>query len=111
MSGKESRISRLKHEDVLDRMEQRLVRGPQKMNTRRETIEHRCGTIKMWVGATHFQMMMLKHVGREMSLHVLAYNIKRVMNTKGVESLRAALSDFLLRLCLYVKQLGSAIAH
>ena len=94
-TGKERRVSRWEHEEVLDRMEQRLVRDPQKMNTRRETVEHPYGTIKMWMGATHFQMTTLKHVSTEMSLHVLAYNMKRVMNILGVESLIEAIRAFL----------------
>ena len=94
-TGKERRVSRWEHEAVLDRMEQRLVRDPQKMNTRRETVEHPYGTLKMWMGATHFQMTTLKHVSTEMSLHVLAYNMKRVMNILGVESLIEAIRAFL----------------
>ena len=99
-TGKERRVSRWEHEAVLDRMEQRLVRDPQKMNTRRETVEHPYGTIKMWMGATHFQMTTLKHVSTEMSLHVLAYNMKRVMNILGVESLIEAIQAFLWQLWL-----------
>jgi hypothetical protein len=51
------------------------------MRQRRETVEHPFGTIKFWMGSTHFQMKTLKRVGTEMALHVLAYNLKRVMNT------------------------------
>jgi len=50
---------------------------------RRETVEHPFGTIKSWMGATHFQMKTLKKVRTEMALHVLAYNLKRVMNILG----------------------------
>ena len=46
------------------------------MRQRRETVEHPFGTIKYWMGATHFQMKTLKKVGTEMALHVLAYNLK-----------------------------------
>jgi transposase len=94
-TGKERRVSRWEHEAVLDRTEQRIVRDPQKMNIRRETVEHPFGTLKYWMGATHFQMTTLKHVKTEMSLHVLAYNIKRVMNILGVESLIEALRALL----------------
>jgi len=93
--GKERRVSRWEHEDVLDRMERRLVRDPEKMNTRRETVEHPYGTIKSWMGATHFEMRTLQHVKTEMSLHVLAYNLKRVMNILGVKSLTEAIQAFL----------------
>jgi transposase len=109
-TGKERRVSRWEHEEVLDRMEQRLVRDPQKMNTRRETVEHPYGTLKMWMGATHFQMRTLKHVSTEMSLHVLAYNMKRVMNILGVKSLIEAIQAFLFRLYLSVWQPGLVIS-
>jgi transposase len=99
-TGKERRVSRWEHEDVLDRMERRLVRDPEKMNTRRETVEHPYGTIKSWMGATHFEMRTLKHVKTEMSLHVLAYNLKRVMNILGVKSLIEAIQAFLCHIWL-----------
>jgi hypothetical protein len=54
------------------------------MRTRRETAEHPFGTIKSWMGSTHFQMRTLKHVSTEMSLHVLAYNLKRAMRILGI---------------------------
>jgi len=55
------------------------------------TVEHPFGTIKYWMGYTHFQMKTLKHVGTEMALHVLAYNLKRVMNIIGIRPLIAAM--------------------
>jgi hypothetical protein len=54
------------------------------MRTRRETAEHPFGTIKSWMGSTHFQMRTLKHVSTEKSLHVLAYNLKRAMRILGI---------------------------
>jgi hypothetical protein len=59
------------------------------MRLRRETVEHPFGTIKSWMGYTHFQMKTLKHVGTEMALHVLAYNLKRVINIIGIAPLIA----------------------
>ncbi len=59
--------------------------------TRRNTVEHPFGTIKSWMGATHFQMRTPKKVGTEMALHVLAYNLKRVMNILGIRPLIAAM--------------------
>ena len=101
-SGRERRVSRWEHEAILDKMEHRLARDPEKMRTRRETVEHPYGTLKAWMGATHFQMTTLKHVGTEMSLHVLAYNLRRVMNIMGVESLIEAIKALLLTyLCLF----------
>ena len=61
------------------------------MNIRKGTVEHPFGTIKSWMGATHFQMKRLKNVSTEMSLHVLAYNLKRVISIMGQESLIAAM--------------------
>lgn len=60
------------------------------MRQRRETVEHPFGTIKSWMGATHFQMRTLKRVATEMALHVLAYNLKRAMSIMGVNPLIAA---------------------
>ena len=69
----------------------RLDREPERMRTRRETVEHPFGTLKAWMGYTHFQMKTLKHVSTEMSLHVLAYNFKRVLAILGVTPLFQAI--------------------
>ena len=89
--GKERRITRWEHEHVVEAAERRIDEHPEKMRTRRETVEHPFGTIKSWMGATHFQMKTLKKVATEMALHVLAYNLKRVMNILGVAPLIAAI--------------------
>src|ERR1700676_2751494 len=89
--GKERRISRWEHEAVLETVQDRLDRNPDKMRGGRETVEHPCGTIKAWMGATHFQMRRLPKVASEMALHVLAYNMKRVMQILGVCGLMAAM--------------------
>ncbi len=91
-TGKERRITRWEHEHVLEAVQRRLDEHPEKMRQRRETVEHPFGTIKSWMGATHFQMRTLKRVGTEMALHVLAYNLKRVMNIMGIVPLIAAMS-------------------
>jgi hypothetical protein len=78
------RITRWEHEAVLDTMQRRLDRQPQAMTLRRRTIEHVFGTLKHWMGSTHFLMRGLKHVATEMSLHVLAYNLKRVIKLLGM---------------------------
>ena len=85
------RVSRWEHEDVLDRVQDRLDAEPERMRIRRETAEHPFGTIKSWMGSTHFQMKTLKHVCTEMSLHVLAYNLKRAMSILGVKPLIQAI--------------------
>jgi transposase len=90
-TGKERRITRWEHEHVLEAVQQRLDEHPEKMRQRRETVEHPFGTIKSWMGATHFQMKTLKRVATEMALHVLAYNLKRVMNIMGPGPLIAAM--------------------
>jgi transposase len=89
--GKERRITRWEHEEVLDEVKRRLDEHPEKMRQRRETVEHPFGTIKYWMGYTHFQMKTLKKVGTEMALHVLAYNLKRVINIIGTGPLIAAM--------------------
>ncbi len=72
-------------------MQQRLDEHPDAMRLRRETVEHPFGTIKMWMGATHFLMKRLKNVKTEMALNVLAYNLTRVMNIIGIKPLMAAI--------------------
>jgi hypothetical protein len=90
-TGKERRIKRWEHEAVLDTMQRRLDHAPEKMRVRRETAEHPFGTIKAWMGATHFLMKTLPKVSTEMSLHVLAYNLKRVMKVLGVVPMMKAM--------------------
>ena len=85
------RISRWEHEAILDVVEARLDQEPERMSARRNTVEHPFGTIKLWMGYTHFQMKTLERVSTEMSLHVLSYNLKRVMNIMGVGALIAAM--------------------
>ena len=91
-TGKQRRITRWEHEQVLEAVQQRLDEHPEKMCQRRETVEHPFGTIKYWMGYTHLQMKTLKRVGTEMALHVLAYNLKRVINIMGIGPLIAAMS-------------------
>jgi transposase len=90
-TAKERRITRWEHEHILEAVQRRLDEHPEKMRQRRETVEHPFGTIKSWMGSTHFQMKTLKHVGTEMALHVLAYNMKRVMRILGVGGLMEAI--------------------
>jgi Transposase DDE domain len=77
---------------VLDRMQARLERTPEAMTIRRQTVEHPFGTIKAWMGSTHFLMKTLEKVETEMSLQVLAHNLKRMINILGVESRLKALA-------------------
>jgi transposase len=97
-TGKERRISRWEHEDVLDAMQRRLALDPDIMRLRRSTVEHPFGTLKAWMGSTHFLTMTLERVSTEMSLHVLAYNLKRVINLMGVESLIEAIRESMIYL-------------
>jgi transposase len=90
-SGKERRITRWEHEHVLEAVQRRLDEHPEKMRQRRETVEHPFGTIKARMGATHFLMKTLPRVASEMALHVLAYNMTRVMSIIGVRPLTAAI--------------------
>ena len=85
------RIKRWENEDVLDRMQDRLDRMPEAMGVRRQTVEHPFGTLKAWMGATHFLTRTLDKVRTEMSLHVLAYNLKRMISIFGAAPLMAAI--------------------
>ena len=89
--GAQRRITRWEHEHVLDAVQRRLDTNPQAMRVRRETLEHPFGTLKMRMGATHFLMKRLPKVATEMALHVLAYNLTRVMNIIGITPLLAAI--------------------
>jgi transposase len=90
--GPERRITRWEHEHLLDAVQQRLDENPQAMRMRRETAEHPFGTLKNRMGATHFLMKRLPKVATEMALHVLAYNLTRVMNIIGVKTLLAVIT-------------------
>ncbi|MGH6608707.1 MAG: IS1182 family transposase [Burkholderiaceae bacterium] len=90
-TGKERRVRRWEHEAVLDAMQRRLDRQPQQMIVRRRTIEHVFGTLKHWMGSTHFLTKTLEHVSTEMSLHVLAYNLKRVISMLGIATTMKAM--------------------
>ena len=90
-TGKERRITRWEHEHVLEAVQYRLDEHPEKMRQRRETVEHPFGTIKARIGATHFLMKTLPRVAAEMALHVLAYNMTRVMSIMGVRPLLVAI--------------------
>jgi len=85
------RVSRYAHEASLETMQQRIDRHPEVMRIRRQTVEHPFGTIKEWMGKTHFLTRSLERVRTEMSLHVLAYNLKRVMRIMGIGGLLAAM--------------------
>lgn len=84
-SSQYRRIRRWEHEDVLERVQRRLDRKLDAMTLRRRTVEHVFGTLKHWMGATHFLTKTLPHVSTEMSLHVLAYNLKRVIRILGFD--------------------------
>lgn len=86
-SSPQRRVKRWEHEAVIDAMQQRLDQDPDKMRIRRQTVEHPFGTLKAWMGSTHFLMRTLNHVSTEMTLYVLAYNLKRVMKILGIAPL------------------------
>ena len=91
--GPERRISRWEHEAVLEKVQARLDHNPDAMRVRRSTAEHPFGTIKCWMGATHFLTMTLPKVATEMALNVLAYNMKRVIAIMGVGALLEAMAE------------------
>ena len=90
-AGRERRISRWEHEDILDVVQQRLDGAPQAMTLRRQTVEHVFGTLKAWMGTTHFLTKKLPRVRTEMNLQVLAYNLKRTIKILGTGALIEAM--------------------
>ena len=90
-TGKYRRVSRWEHEAIIEAAERRLDKEPDRMRVRRSTVEHPFGTLKSWMGHTHFLTRTLPRVSTEMSLHVLAYNMKRAMNILGTRPLMAAI--------------------
>ena len=110
-TGDSRRVSRWQSEELVEDMLVRLDTEPDRMKKRRQTVEHPFGTIKLWMGYTHFQMRRLENVSTEMSLHVLAYNMKRVINLLGVtalvEAIMACMAFFVPNiddLCCYVNE-------
>jgi len=89
--GKERRVTRWEHGKVLEVHEERMNQHPTMMQLRKQTVEHPFGTIKSWMGLNHFKTKTLKRVSTEMSLHVLAYNLTRMINILGVKPLIAAI--------------------
>jgi len=87
--SKQRRVSRWEHQEILEAMQTRLDNAPDSMRIRRQTVEHPFGTIKLWMGSAHFLTRTLKKVSTEMSLHVLAYNLKRVIKILGTGTLMA----------------------
>jgi transposase len=92
-NGPERRISRWEHEAVLEKVQARLDHNRDAMRVRRSTAEHPFGTIKCWMGATHFLMTTLPKVATEMALNVLAYNMKRVIAIMGIGALLEAMAE------------------
>ncbi len=98
------RVSRWEHQNVLDEMQRRLEQNPDAMRIRRSSVEHPYGTIKSWMGATHFLTKGLEDVATEMSLHVLAYNFRRLIAILGITGMLAAIrayARFLQRFSLF----------
>ena len=89
--SKQRRISRWAHEAVIEAAEARLKAHPEMMGKRRATVEHPFGTLKAWMGSTHFLTKRLANTGTEMSLQVLAYNMKRAINLLGAQKIIEAI--------------------
>jgi hypothetical protein len=89
--GEQRRVTRWEHENVLETMQNRLDQAPDSMRIRRQTVEHPFGTLKLWMGSAHFLTKTMDRVSAEMGLHVLAYNMKRVMKILGAGALMDAM--------------------
>ena len=90
-TGKERRVTRWEHGKVIEDHERRMTNNPTMMQLRKQTVEHPFGTIKSWMGMAHFKTKRLRNVSSEMSLYVLAYNMKRMINIIGVKPLIKAI--------------------
>jgi len=105
--GVNRRVRRWEHEDVLDLAEQQLQSNPDAMTVRASTVEHPFGTIKLWTGSRHFLMKTLHNVRTEMSLNVLAYNLKRLISIFGVSGLIKAIGCVAICIfCASLERLG-----
>ena len=91
-TGPNRKMTRWEHEEVLEKMQLQLDQTPDAMTVRAQTVEHPFGTLKLWMGARHFLMKQLKNVQTEMSLHVLAYNLRRMITIFGVAALMEMVS-------------------
>ena len=91
--GVNRRMRRWEHEDVLEKAEENLQNTPDAMTVRASTVEHPFGTIKLWTGSRHFLMKTLSNVRTEMSLNVLAYNLRRMISILGVKDLIKAIQS------------------
>lgn len=100
------RVTRWEHQDMQARLEQ----APDAMRTRRCTVEHPYGTIKAWMGATHFLTKGIERVKTEMSLHVLAYNLRRLIAIIGVADMMKAIKAFIHLRGLTAALLAVAVA-
>jgi transposase len=89
-TGEQRRVTRWEHEHLLEAVQKRLDENPNAMRVRREVVEHPFATMKARMGATHFLMKRLAHVATEMALHVLVYNLTRVLNIIGIKPMIAA---------------------
>ena len=104
------RVTRWEHQEVLENMQARLEQTPDAMRTRRCTVEHPYGTIKAWMGATHFLTRGLERVKTEMSLHVLAYNLRRLIAILGITDMMKAIKAFIHLPFLKTALLSIAVA-
>jgi len=91
-SKQQRRISRWEHQNEIDHLDDLMASMPDSMLIRKQTVEHPFGTIKCWMGATHFLTKQLENVSTEMNLHVLAYNLKRMISIHGQDKLIAAMT-------------------
>jgi hypothetical protein len=107
-TSKERRVKRWEHEAVLEAAQDRLDRNPNIMTVRRSTVEHTFGTLKFWMGSAHFLMKTLHNVKTEMSLHVLAYNMKRAMKILGVPGLLRVMQAWRL-ICYFLLGLACTV--
>ena len=84
-------IKRWVDEAILEAMARRVAENPEKLELRKCLAEHPFGTIKRAMDQGYFLLRGLTKVGTEVSLTILAYNLKRVITVLGVRKMVEAL--------------------
>lgn len=77
---------------MLETMQLRLNARPQVSVIRKQTVEHVFGTLKAWLGTTPLLTKTLPKVRAEISLAVLAYNMKRMIKIVGIPRMMQAIA-------------------
>ena len=83
-------IYRSEHDDIVDNVLERTKANKEILRKRKSIVEHVFGTIKHCLGLRQFLLKGIKKVNAEMSLAVIAYNMRRAINILGTKRLLAS---------------------